>query len=66
VSAEAIALLARLVYTDGGSTCGHSAATVGWLHDRGYIEAWRADHWTVTDEGVSALIAARASQGATP
>lgn len=61
---EAIELLARLVYKGGGSISGYGAAA-SWLADQGYIEAWRAGHWTVTDRGVSALIAARNKQEGT-
>jgi hypothetical protein len=52
---EAAELLRHLITSDGGSISGYSKDAVTWLQARGYIEAWRAGHWTATERGAREL-----------
>ena len=55
MSDEAIKLLRYLVEHDGGTISGYNGAVVTWLQGQGYIETWRAGHWTITEKGLQAL-----------
>lgn len=55
MSDEALKLLRYLVEHDGGPISGYSFDVVTWLQGQGYIETWRAEHWTITEKGLQAL-----------